>query len=94
MKYIQQGQTVHKVKIATFLDIYTYIYPIMGFLFHRGIHKKCCVRSQIFRYGLPEDFLSKVRKKGKGLPKELIQTDGLPTWLLEVALQLNKENCP
>ena len=30
--------------------------------FHRGIRKKYLVRSQIFRYGLPKDFLSKWQK--------------------------------
>ena len=121
----KQGQTVHKLQIATFWDIYSisppiyiffiyknqiifyelcifiylyipltrryvYIYIYISpyfdtqhlickyfhfvrwggggrgvpggktnFFYHRGIHKKNWVRSQIIRYGLPEDFLSK-----------------------------------
>ena len=54
---------------------------------HRGIRKKYCIRSQIFRYELPEDFLSKWQKKLK-------ETDGqtcrLPNWFLALHFAAKK----
>ena len=54
------------------------------FYFTGASAKKYCIRSQNFRYGCLKIFRVNGRK-AKG-PR---QTDRLPKWLLETALQLN-----
>ena len=77
---LKQGQTVHKLQIATF-GIYIYIYMLtcstltffdkmiifVGAMPKKGLHTPFLPyfdtkMSQIFRFGLPGDFLSKGQK--------------------------------